>query len=54
MRSASGARTILIWGTTFSLFLLVSYATCIVLDRPFPQALKCIVRGARGCPVSNG
>lgn len=54
MRSTSGPHAILVWGTTFSLFLLVSFATCIVFGLSSPEALKLIAHGARGRPVSNG
>ncbi len=40
LRSISGARAILIWGTTFSLFLLVSYATCIVFGLIVPAGFE--------------
>lgn len=40
MSSPSGARAILIWGTTFSLFLLVSYATCIVFGLSVPAGFE--------------
>lgn len=40
MRSISGARAILIWGTTFSLFLLISYAACIVFGLSVPSGLE--------------
>lgn len=36
----SGVRAILIWGTTFSLFLLLSYAACIVFGLSAPANLE--------------
>ena len=40
MRSDFGFRSVVIWGTTFSLFLLISYATCIVFGLLAPAGLE--------------
>lgn len=40
MKTDSGGRAIFIWGTTFSLFLLISYATCIVFGLWVPEGLE--------------
>ena len=40
MRSTSGASSILKWGTIFSLFLLISYAACILFGLLVPLGLE--------------
>ncbi len=40
MQTASTSRAILIWGTTFSLFLLVSYAACILFGLAAPAGFE--------------
>lgn len=40
MQTASSGRAILIWGTTFSLFLLVSYAACIAYGLAVPAGFE--------------
>ena len=40
MQIASSGRAILVWGTTFSLFLLVSYAACIIYGLAVPAGYE--------------
>ncbi|MDQ2893985.1 MAG: hypothetical protein M3R64_12995 [Pseudomonadota bacterium] len=40
MRATAGGRAILVWGTTLSIFLLVSYASCIVFGLLAPTGLE--------------
>lgn len=40
MSSISGVRAILVWGTTLSLFLLISYAACIVYGLGVPGGME--------------
>ena len=40
MQTVSSGRAILIWGTTFSLFLLISYAACIVYGLALPSGFE--------------
>ncbi len=40
MPTISGPRAILVWGTTLSIFLLVSYAACVVFGLAVPAGYE--------------